>query len=204
MTEKTRKRYNRISSTYDQMEWFIEKYLFNKWRALLWGQIKGEKILEIGVGTGKNIPHYPDSSSITAVDLSQGMMAKAIFRNQELKRDVDFQLMDVESLQYPDDSFDTAVATFVFCSVPVPIKGLEELGRVVKPGGDIWLLDHVRVNKPIIGPLMDLFNPIIVRMMGANINRRTEEIVNQAGLKIHSVTNLKGELVKLIHAGPGR
>lgn len=204
LTEETRKRYNRISSTYDQMEWFIEKYLFNKWRALLWGQIKGEKILEIGVGTGKNIPHYPDSSSITAVDLSQGMMAKAISRAQELKREVDFHLMDVESLQYPDDSFDAAVATFVFCSVPFPIKGLEELGRVVKPGGDIWLLDHVRVNKPIIGPLMDLFNPVIVRMMGANINRRTEENVRQAGLKIHSVTNLKGELVKLIHAGPGR
>lgn len=204
LTEETRKRYNRISSTYDQMEWLIEKYLFSKWRALLWGQIKGEKILEIGVGTGKNIPYYPDSSSITAIDLSNGMMAKAISRAQDLKRDVDFQLMNVESLQYTDDSFDAAVATFVFCSVPFPIKGLEELGRVVKPGGDIWLLDHVRVNKPVIGPLMDLFNPVIVRMMGANINRRTAENVRQAGLKIHSITNLKGELVKLIQAGPGR
>jgi len=203
-TKETQKRYNRISSTYDQMEWLIEKYLFSKWRELLWGQINGGNILEIGVGTGKNIPYYPESSSITAVDLSQGMMAKAITRAQDLKRDVDFHLMDVEYLQYPDDSFDAAVATFVFCSVPYPNKGLEELGRVVKPGGDIWLLDHVRVNKPIIGPLMDLLNPAVVRMMGANINRRTAENVRQAGLKIHSITNLKGDLVKLIHAGPGR
>ncbi|MEE8355856.1 MAG: class I SAM-dependent methyltransferase, partial [Anaerolineales bacterium] len=151
---------------------------------------------------GKNIPYYPALAKLTAVDLSEGMMAKAVSRAERLNRVIDFQLMDVESLRFPDDRFDAAVATFVFCSVPDPIKGLKELSRVVKPGGDIWLLDHVRVNKPIIGPLMDLFNPLVVRMMGANINRRTMQNVHQSGLKIHNVTNLKGELVQLIQAGP--
>jgi len=202
-TDKTRKRYNRIAAFYDQMEWFVEKNVFRNWRKALWQKIKAEKILEIGVGTGKNIPFYPPTSDLTAVDLSEGMMTKAVSRAEQLDRAVDFHLMDVESLTFPADSFDAAVATFVFCSVPDPIIGLKELGRVVKPGGDIWLLDHVRVNKPVIGPLMDFFNPLVVRMMGANINRQTEQNVRQAGLKIHSVTNLKGELVQLIHAGPG-
>ena len=202
-TEKTRTRYNRIASFYDQMEWFVEKNVFRNWRKALWQKIKAEKVLEIGVGTGKNIPFYPITSALTAVDLSEGMMTKAVSRAEQLEKPVDFQLMDVESMTFPANSFDAAVATFVFCSVPDPILGLKELGRVVKPGGDIWLLDHVRVNKPIIGPLMDFFNPLVVRMMGANINRQTEQNVRQAGLKIHSVTNLQGELVQLIHAGPG-
>jgi phosphatidylethanolamine/phosphatidyl-N-methylethanolamine N-methyltransferase len=203
-TDLTRRRYNRIAAFYDQMEWFIEKNVFSDWRSQLWDQIEADKVLEIGVGTGKNLPYYPANLNLTAVDLSEGMMTKALTRAEKFNHLVDFRLMDVESLTFRADSFDAAVATFVFCSVPDPVKGLRELGRVVKPGGDIWLLDHVRVNKPIIGPLMDIFNPLAVRMMGANINRRTKQNVQLAGLKIHSITYLKGELVQLIHAGPGQ
>jgi len=203
-TDLTRRRYNRIAAFYDQMEWLIEENIFSEWRKQLWSQVKAGNVLEIGVGTGKNIPYYPAGADLTAIDLSEGMMAKAVAKAGRTNSQVDFQLMDVESLTFPADSFDAVVATFVFCSVPDPIEGLKELGRVVKPGGDIWLLDHVRVNKPIIGPLMDIFNPLVVRMMGANINRRTEQNIRQAGLEIHSISYLKGELVQLVHAGPGR
>lgn len=201
-SDLTRKRYNRIAWFYDQMEWFVEKTTFSKWRSRLWDRIEADKVLEIGVGTGKNIPYYPNHADLTAIDLSSGMISKALVRAEKSNRSVDIQQMDVQAMTFPDDSFDTAVATFVFCSVPDPIKGLKELGRVIKPGGDIWLLDHVRVNRPIIGPIMDFLNPFVVRMMGANINRRTEENVQLAGLRIHSVTNLSGELVQLIHASP--
>lgn len=201
-TDITRRRYNRIASVYDQMEWFVEKNIFRKWRKLLMDQVRGEKVLEIGVGTGKNIPYYPSKTNISAIDLSENMLAKAVRQADNISRSVDFQVMDVESLTFPDNSFDTALATFVFCSVPDPVNGLRELGRVVKPGGDIWLLEHVRVNRPIIGTLMDLFNPLIVRMMGANINRHTVENVEIAGLKIISVTDLQGKLVRLIQATP--
>lgn len=201
-TDITRRRYNRIASVYDQMEWFVEKNIFRKWRKLLMDQVKGEKVLEIGVGTGKNIPYYPPKTNISAIDLSENMLAMAVRQADNISRSVDFQVMDVESLTFPDNSFDTALATFVFCSVPDPVNGLRELGRVVKPGGDIWLLEHMRVNRPIIGTLMDLFNPLIVRMMGANINRHTVENVEIAGLKIISVTDLQGKLVRLIQATP--
>ena len=165
-------------------------------------QVRGEKVLEIGVGTGQNIPFYPSNINISAIDLSENMLAKAVRQADNISRSVDFQLMDVESLNFPDNSFDTALATFVFCSVPDPVNGLKELGRVVKPGGDIWLLEHVRVNRPIIGSLMDLLNPLIVRMMGANINRQTVENIEIAGLKIISVMDLQGKWVRLIQATP--
>ena len=128
------------------------------------------------------------------------MLAKARQRAANLDINVDLRYMDVQRLAFPEVTFDAAVATFVFCSVPVPVKGFKEIGRVVKPGGDIWLLEHVRINRPVVGTLMDLANPLVVRMMGANINRQTVENVKRAGLQILEVEDLKGDLVKLIHA----
>lgn len=202
LSELTRKRYNRIAPIYDLMEWFVERASFRKWRTMLWDQVDGDEVLEIGVGTGKNILYYPSNAQVTSIDLSEVMMSYAKRQAKELSREVNFQLMDVETLTFPDNSFDTAVASFVFCSVPRPVAGLGEIGRVVKPGGDIWLLEHVRINRPIIGLLMDVLNPIIVRLMGANINRQTVKNVETAGLKVLSVTDLQGKLVRLIHATP--
>jgi ubiquinone/menaquinone biosynthesis C-methylase UbiE len=109
--------------------------------------------------------------------------------------------MDAQRLAFPDAAFDAALATFVFCSVPDPVLGLQELGRVVRPGGQILLLEHVRVNKPMIGKLMDLFDPFVVRLMGPHINRRTAENVKKAGLEIKRVEELApGGLVKLMVA----
>ncbi len=202
LTQVTRKRYNRIAPLYDLMETFVERARFQKWRAQLWSRVPPGRILEVGVGTGKNMSYYPSGAQVTAIDLSEAMLARARERARKLGLDVDLQWMDVQHLAFPDDTFDAAVATFVFCSVPDPIRGLQELARVVKPNGDIWLLEHVRVDKPLIGPLMDLLNPLVVRLVGANINRRTVDNVRRAGLSLVSVENLSGDLVKLIHARP--
>lgn len=97
---------------------------------------------------------------------------------------------DVQALDFPAASFDTAIATFVFCSVPDPVLGLRELARVVRPGGQVLLLEHMRSAGPLAGALMDVLNPLVVRLMGANINRRTVENVRTAGLCIEHVEDL--------------
>ncbi|MBU4226379.1 MAG: methyltransferase domain-containing protein [Chloroflexi bacterium] len=201
-TETTRRRYQRIAPVYDSMEALVERR-YHDWRQRLWALAQGPSVLEVGVGTGKNMPFYPGGVSITGIDLTPGMLERARNRLQDmgLQDKVTLQLGDVQALDFPDATFDTAVATFVFCSVPDPVLGLREMKRVIKPGGRVVLLEHMRSPNPIVGALMDLLNPLVVRMMGANINRRTVENVQKAGLELEQVEDLgMGGVFKLIVA----
>ena len=201
-TITTQRRYDRLAAIYDVRTYIAEEYMFKKFRQLLWSRLKDGRILELGVGTGANMPYYPEGCQVTAVDLSEQMLERAKRRAEKLGLTVDLQLMDAQNLTFPDNSFDAAVTTCVFCSVPNPIAGLRALGRVVKPDGDIWLMEHMRVDRPVIGPLMDFVNPLVLRMMGANINRRTIENVWLAGLEIENIEDLVGTVFRLIHARP--
>lgn len=174
---------------------------FHPWRQRLWSLVQGPRVLEVGVGTGKNMLFWPHEVEITAIDLTPGMLERARQRAAELKLSVDLRLGDVQALEFPDASFDTAVATCVFCSVPDPVLGLRELKRVVKPGGQIILMEHMRAPQEVIGKVMDVLNPLVVRVMGANINRRTVENVGAAGWSIAQAEDLgMGGIMKLIVA----
>jgi len=199
-TALTRARYQRISPIYDRIEWLMERR-FRRWRNKLWQSVHGPNVLEVGVGTGKNMEFWPEDLKITAIDLTPGMLDIARQRLKSLNRKADLRLGDVRSLEFASASFDAVVAAFVFCSVPDPVLGLREIGRVVRPDGQIVLLEHIRIDRPVIGTLMDLLAPMIVRLNGANINRRTIENVRAAGLQIERVESLDDMgMFKLISA----
>ena len=131
------------------------------------------------------------------------MLKKARERARGLA-DVALYEMDVQSLAFPDHTFDTVVATCVFCSVPDPIMGFRELQRVCKPDGQLVFLEHIRSDNKFMGTLMDMFNPAIVRLIGANINRRTLENIREAGLELKQVDTVGMEILKLIVARPNK
>jgi ubiquinone/menaquinone biosynthesis C-methylase UbiE len=202
-TTATRARYNRLAPIYDVVDGLSERLSTRFKRQRLWSLVPAGQILEVGVGTGKNMPYYPANAEVTAVDLSDKMLAQARKRAASESIDVALHEMDVQDLRFKENSFDTAVATWVFCSVPDPVRGLRELGRVVRPEGRIVLLDHIRVDRPVIGRLMDLLNPLVVWATGAHINRRTVDNVRQAGLIIEREEDLTAVgAVKLIVARP--
>lgn len=196
-TDKIRKRYNRISKVYDLMDKPMDLMTPESWRAEILGQAYG-RVLEVGVGTGKNIKYYPEGLDMTSIDFSENMMEKAKDKAKALKKDVQINKMDVQDLEFKSESFDFVFTTYVFCSVPDPVRGLEEIRRVLKPGGKLVMLEHVRSKKRPLGWLMDRLNPLVVRMIGANINRNTVRNIEKAGFKNIQVENRVGDIIKFI------
>jgi len=196
------RRYNRLAWIYDWLEAPMEWLRFAKWRARLRDRMVGPRVLEVGVGTGKNLPYYPQNVDAVAIDFSHRMLAKALKRGRSEGSKVSLYEMDVQELKFSGHSFDTVFATFVFCSVPDPVDGLKELHRVCKPGGKLILLEHMRPGSPLMGLLFDLFNPIVLRTMGANINRRTVENIQKAGWHIQVEEHLTSDIVRWIEARP--
>ncbi|MBZ4686376.1 MAG: hypothetical protein PWQ96_1143 [Clostridia bacterium] len=196
-TERIRRIYNRTAKFYDLMDRMIKLESRKKVLQMAKGQV-----LEVGVGTGQNLPHYPPGCEVTGIDFSPEMLKRAKKRAKESPVPVKLLEMDAQNMDFPDNTFDTVLATCVFCSVPDPIKGLKELKRVCKSGGQIILLEHVRSDNPVLGLIMDILNPLAVSLIGPNINRRTVENVRKAGIKINSVEDAQGKIVKLIVAEP--
>jgi ubiquinone/menaquinone biosynthesis C-methylase UbiE len=196
-SNKIRKRYNRASFIYDYMEKPMEMMGLKQRRLDLMKELQGE-VLEVGVGTGKNIEFYPEGAQVTAIDFSEGMLEKAKLKAQKLGKEVKLLHMDAQHMEFPDNSFDTVFATCVFCSVPDPVQGLKEVRRVCKPGGKIIMLEHVRSEKKLLGILMDIMNPLVVNTYGANINRRTVDNIKKAEFTEVSAQDLVGDIVKKI------
>jgi ubiquinone/menaquinone biosynthesis C-methylase UbiE len=194
-----KKRYNRISRVYDLLEKPMEALFISKWRETLVDKIEGNKILEVGVGTGKNIAYYPEDLDITAIDFSKAMLEKA---KKKVKDTQIIQLieMDVQALTFADNTFDTVITSCVFCSVPDPIKGLKEIRRVCKNGGKIIMLEHMRSDKKVTGKFMDLVNFIPLHIWGANINRRTIGNLEKAGFDEEAIEyqDIWSDIVKFI------
>lgn len=187
-TKHTLNRYNVIAAFYNILEWPVEKLFYKSWREKLWSRVRSPEVLEIGVGTGKNIPYYPQGVMVTGIDLSPAMLKRAKKLPAPNGNDhVTLREMDAQNMRFPDDTFEEVLGTFVFCSVPDPVLGLKEALRVTKPGGRLYLLEHMRAENAVLAPLMKIFDAPIHFLSGVHIARKTVDNVEYAGWDLLNV-----------------
>ena len=200
MKEETSYKYSRIAKLYDLFEWPIETLLFKKLRKEALSYAYGH-VLEVGVGTGKNLPYYHKSIDLTAIDFSPGMLEIAKNKKTELNlKTCNLYEMDVQDLKCKEDTFDTVISTFVFCTVPDPTAGLKEVYRVLKPEGKVIFLEHMKSKYSVLNIFLYLMNIVSTRVLGTSMLRETQKNIEQAGFTIVSVENKLFDIVRLIIA----
>jgi ubiquinone/menaquinone biosynthesis C-methylase UbiE len=194
-------RYERIAWVYDLLDLPFEYGRYRKIRPMLFRGLSG-RILEAGVGTGRNFPFYPPGSEVVGIDLSPAMLAQAERRRPTAVAKVELRQMDVTRLNFPDRSFDAAVAAFLFCTLPdeLQVAGMRELGRVVKPGGAIRCLEYTRPSGGLRRAMTRLWDPWVYWAYGAGFDRETEKHVPEAGLQLRESRFVADELIKLLGA----
>ncbi len=197
----TAQKYDRGSKNYDLFELPAEKLLFSRLRKKAFLEISG-KILDIGVGTGKNLPYYPEEAEVTAIDFSSGMLEKAVKLKSRLGlSNVKLIKMDVQDLKFDNDSFDFVISSFVFCTVPDPVRGLVEAYRVLKPGGSAIFIEHMKSDSSLINIILSTMNLMTVPMMGTYMNRETQKNIENAGFRIEKVEKHLFDIIRVIMAG---
>lgn len=194
-------RYRRIAPFYDLLDFPFEFGRYRAIRPLLFDGLSG-RLLDAGVGTGRNFRFYPAGSDVVGVDISPAMLAHAERRRRRSSASVDLRQMDVTHMDFPSASFDAAIATFLFCVLPdeVQVAALREIARVVKPGGAIRLLEYVRPQGTFRRRIAWLWEPWMRWAYGAGFDRQTERHVREAGLDIVEARYVVPDLIKLICA----
>ena len=198
-------RYERIAPFYDLLDLPFEYFCYRRIRPLLFDGLSGQ-LLDVGVGTGRNFPFYLPGSRVVGIDISPAMLAHAKRRINVSAASIELRVMDVAALAFPDCSFDAAVGTFLFCVLPDEdqVPALRELGRVVKPGGVIRLLNYVQPQGAVRRAIARLWQPCVSWAFAASFDRQTEEAIIEAGLELLDSKYVVHDLIKLITARVAR
>jgi ubiquinone/menaquinone biosynthesis C-methylase UbiE len=198
MDVQTQKKWDRASRTYDLFAKVEDMRLGSEKHRLL-AKARG-KTLHVAAGTGNDFKFFPPGMDIVSIDISPKMLEQARSKAATYRGSIELREADVHDLSDPDDTFDTVATVFTFCSVPNPIAGLQELRRVLKSGGQILMLEHVRSTAIApLGVMMDLMSQLTKRF-GPELNRDTVGNVQKAGFRLRRVENVYLDVVKLIEA----
>jgi ubiquinone/menaquinone biosynthesis C-methylase UbiE len=198
-----RKAWAELAPKYDKkIEFFERKVLGEEHRSWACSKASGET-LEVAIGTGLNLPHYPPDVLLTGIDLSPEMLALARVRAEEVGRAVDLREADAQDLPFADASFDTVVCTYSLCNVPDDSIAIREMKRVLKPGGQLVLVDHIR---SAVTPLMwiqKIWELFSIRMDGDHQTRRPSIHVKAAGFEVQTRERMRwGILERLVATKP--
>ncbi|WP_410657512.1 class I SAM-dependent methyltransferase [Amycolatopsis sp. lyj-112] len=187
------------SRGYDREMQFLDRKLFGDSRAWACGQATGNA-LEVAVGTGLNLPLYPDDVNLTGIDLSDGMLDIARGRAERLGHTVTLQRANAHDLPFEAESFDTVLCTLGLCAIPDDGKALEEMVRVLRPGGRLILLDHVASTSRVVRGLQWITEKVTVPMAGEHFLRRPLSKITALGLTVEDRQRFKLGLVERLVA----
>jgi ubiquinone/menaquinone biosynthesis C-methylase UbiE len=198
-TERVRRIQDKTAPRYDRQISFFERILFGGGREWVCSQAEGE-VLEIAAGTARNLPFYPADVRITAIELSPEMLAIARRRAEEVGRPADLRLGDAQALDLPDESFDTVVCTLGLCTIPDHRRAVSEARRVLRPGGRLLLLEHVRSPGPMVRAVQRLLDPLTVRFEGDHLLREPLDALAAEGFEVERVERSKWGIVERVAA----
>lgn len=190
--------YNYLSKVYDVLDWPFEVFRYPRIRRLMCGDVSG-KVLDAGVGTGKNLKYYPAEAQVTGVDLSPGMLTRARQRAQRARCTVELKLMDASKLEFPDATFDACITTYMFCVLPDELQRLvlQELLRVTKPGGQVRILEHRYSQRRWRRTLMKVYTPYVKWFFQSRYDHPIGDAVHASGAKILEERYVASDVEKL-------
>jgi ubiquinone/menaquinone biosynthesis C-methylase UbiE len=198
-TERVRALQDKEAPRYDRQISFFERLLFEGGREWVCSQAEGE-VLELAAGTGRNLPHYPDGVRLTTIELSPEMLAIARRRAAEEGREVDQRLGDAQALEFPDESFDTVVITLGLCTIPDDRQAVGEAHRVLRAGGRLLLLEHVRSPRLPMRAVQRLLDPLAVRFVGDHLVREPLDHLKAEAFEVERVERSKWGIVERVMA----
>jgi ubiquinone/menaquinone biosynthesis C-methylase UbiE len=198
-TERVRRYHDRTAAKYDASIRLFEKLLFGDGRRWVCVQARGDT-LELAVGTGRNLPFYPPEARLTGIELSPAMLALARRRAQDVGPDADLRLGDARALDFPDDSFDTAVCTLSLCRIPDDRRAVAEAKRVLRPGGRFLLLEHVRSPHLPVRLVQRALEPLSVRLEADHLLREPLDHLRAEGFAIEHLERSKLGIVERVAA----
>ena len=179
-SKRVREIYDRNAANYDTA---LRSSTLEQMRQHLFSRATGD-VLELGIGTGATIGHYVGISSLTGLDLSQAMIAKARQKATDAAFKTDFRVQDFQTLEFENARFDTVSSSLGLCGIPDPDRLFLEIRRVLKPGGKLLALEHVRPPNAFLGLLADAINPVWDHFIGCYSNRKTKILLEKAGFKV--------------------